>query len=198
MAEGASQPAIDELKGEIRALKDALRMTEGYKRDLTNIAEKVILESPIVTMGKWFLLLAIVTGMAVWVGGSIYGGIQVKSIADRTDEILGQFDKKMKERTKQIDDDTAEARGKIKEQETAVVVAAKDAVAEAGNEKNLVREKLAVDQLPDIRQLKEQLEAIARLVGNSTSIACLYSRGGPSGCSLGLRLSRFYLVFTLL
>jgi hypothetical protein len=90
---------IEEMKVEIRALKDALRMTDGYKRDLTIAAEQVLLNTPLVKIGKWFLLLAIVTGMAVWIGGSIYGVLQVKSVQDRTDEIVRQVEAKMATRT---------------------------------------------------------------------------------------------------
>jgi gas vesicle protein len=161
----ATQTKIEE---EIRALKDALRMTDGYKRDLTNAAEKVLLDSPVVKMGKWFLLLAIVTGMAVWIGGSIYGAIQIRGIEDRTAVI----EQKMAERTKEIDEQATEALKAIANQKTEVSNAAADAVKDADNQKNLVREKLAVDQLPDIRQLKKELEDLAQ-AGGRLNLHCL-------------------------
>ncbi|SRR5713101_263355 len=156
------------IEDEIRALKEALRMTDGYKRDLANAAEKVLLDSPLVKMGKWFLFLAIVTGMAVWIGGSIYGGIQLKGIADRTAEI----EQKMAQRTKEIDDQATAALKEIAKQNTVVSSAAADAVKDAGIQRNLVRDKLAVDQLPDVRQLKKELEELAE-AGGKLNLHCL-------------------------
>jgi|ERR1017187_4901339 hypothetical protein len=179
---------LEEIKVEIRALKDALRMSDGYRRDLTIAAEQVLLNTPLVKIGKWFLLLAIVTGMAVWIGGSVYGVIQVKSTQDRTDEIVRQVEAKMATRTKEIDDAATAARGEI-DKKTNVVI---DAAREADRQKTLVREKLAVDQLPDIRQLKEQLHELAQTGGNLNlhSLSLLSGVAVWFGCSLGLRLSR--------
>jgi hypothetical protein len=170
--DAAAQTKIEE---EIRALKDALRMTEGYKRDIANAAEQVLLDSPLVKMGKWFLLLAIVTGMAVWIGGSIYGAIQLKGIEDRTAEI----EKKMAERTKEIDDQAAVTLKEMANQKTVVFNAAADAVKDAGNQKSLVREKLVVDQLPDIRQLKKELEELAQ-AGGKLNLRCLSLLSGSA------------------
>jgi hypothetical protein len=160
-----AQAKIEE---EIRALKDALRMTEGYKRDLRNAAEEVLLDSALVKMGKWFLLLAIVTGMAVWIGGSVYGAIQLKGIDDRTAEI----ERKIAERTKEIDARANAAAGAIENQKIAVSKAAADAVGDVDSQKNLARQKLAVDQLPDIRQVKQELEALTQ-AGGRLNLHCL-------------------------
>src|ERR1017187_7377180 len=159
---------LEEIKVEIRALKDALRMSDGYRRDLTIAAEQVLLNTRLVKIGKWFLLLAIVTGMAVWIGGSIYGVLQVKSVQDRTEEIVRQVEAKMATRTKEIDDAATAAHGEIDKKTKAVM----DAATEADRQKTLVREKLAVDQLPDTRQLKEQLQALAQ-AGGSLNLHCL-------------------------
>lgn len=121
MGDDATGTPIDEPREEIRNLKDTLR-TESYKRDVTNAAEQLLLESPIVKMGKWCLLLAIVTGMAVWIGSSVYGTIQLKSIADRTGETLRQFDEKMSGRTKQIDDDATAAKSKSEGQRSLMLL----------------------------------------------------------------------------
>lgn len=164
----ALKDALPKIEEEIHALKDALRMTEGYKRDLTKAAEQVLLDSPVVKMGKWFLLLAIVTGMAVWIGGSIYGAIQLRGIDARTAEIK----EKMTEKIKEIDDLTNAARNTIEKQKTVVSNAVADAVKDAGDQKNLAREKLAVEQLPDIRQLKPELEALAQ-AGGRLNLHCL-------------------------
>src|ERR1022692_2424383 len=96
---GGEGPGSDRINPQRRS---NLRMTDGYKRDLTIAAEQVLLNTPLVKIGKWFLLLAIVTGMAVWIGGSIYGLLQVKSVQDRTDEIVRQVEVKMATRTKEI------------------------------------------------------------------------------------------------
>lgn len=198
MGDNAMGTSIDELRDEIRNLKDALR-TESYKRDVVSAAEQLLLESPVVRLGKWFLLLAITTGLAVWIGGSVYGGIQLKSIADRTGEILRQFDQKMQEQTKQVDDDATKARGEITEQKTKAVNAAKDAIDDAGNEKKLVRDKLGVDQLPDIRQLKDQLEALAQ-AGGRLNLHCLSLLSGHAvwvlfgAAALSLALSLYAVV----
>lgn len=187
---------LEEIKVEIRALKDALRMSDGYRRDLTIAAEQVLLNTPLVKIGKWFLLLAIVTGMAVWIGGSVYGVIQVKSTQDRTDEIVRQVEAKMATRTKEIDDAATAARGEI-DKKTNVVI---DAAREADRQKTLVREKLAVDQLPDIRQLKEQLHELAQTGGNlnlhSLSLlsgVAVWVLFGIEALSLGLSIYAVYV-----
>jgi len=136
-------------------------MTDGYKRDLTNAAEQVLLDLPLVKMGKWFLLLAIVTGMAVWLGGSIYGAVQLRGIDERTAAI----ESKIAARNQEINDVATKARSAIENAKT-------DAVNDADKQKNLVREKLAVDQLPDIRQLKPELEALAQ-AGGRLNLHCL-------------------------
>lgn len=189
---------LEEIKVEIRALKDALRMSDGYRRDLTIAAEQVLLNTPLVKIGKWFLLLAIVTGMAVWIGGSVYGVIQVKSTQDRTDEIVRQVEAKMATRTKEIDDAATAARGEI-DKKTNVVI---DAAREADRQKTLVREKLAVDQLPDIRQLKEQLHELAQTGGNlnlhSLSLlsgVAVWVLFGIEALSLGLSIYTVYAVY---
>jgi hypothetical protein len=143
-----------------------------YKRDPVNAAEAVILNSLLVRIGKWILSFS----HYCWDGG-LGRVLDLRSRSGQeysgTDsEIEQQIENKVAERTKGIDDNANAARAAIEQQRSAAVVdAAKDAVNDAGNQKNLVREKLAADQLPNIRQVREPLEDLAQ-AGGKLNLHC--------------------------
>ena len=199
--EDATTVSIRAMQAEIATLKDALRLTEAYKRDMATAAQQVLLNDPLVKWGKWFLGLAITIGLVIWLGGSIYQGIQVKSIDARTAEMEQQIDKKLGERTKAIDERAAEAKGAIEGKQTEVTNAAKTATDFAIAQQKLVRDKLAVDELPNIRQLEPQLKALADS-GGRLNLRCLSLLSGWSvwvlfsAAGLSLLLS-LYAVFRM-
>jgi len=101
-----------------------------------------------------------------------YAGIQIKSLDERTVYLEQQIDKKLDERTKAVTDSAGDAQKNIDKQTTNVNTAAGNAIGNAAAQEELVKKKLAVDQLPNIQQLKPQLQALAES-GGKLNLHCL-------------------------
>jgi hypothetical protein len=72
--------AIEKLRKDVNDLRELMKLSDGLRRDLRSVAEEAVLESPLIVWGKWALSAVILVGFAVWFGGAIYGGIQIKSL----------------------------------------------------------------------------------------------------------------------
>ena len=149
---------IEKLQLEVAELRQASRLAEVYKRDLQHTAEEVILDLPIVRIGRWILAGAITAGIAVWIGGAIYGTVQIRSVQQQAAETLNEI--------RRIEKDVTDAQAKIEEvieSETGVVKeAAARAAREIGEDSKRARQKLAVDQLPDLRKLNASISTLKR------------------------------------
>ena len=54
-------------------------------------AEDALAKSPFFKQTKGVLVLAIIVGLACWIGGTIYSGIAIKSIYSKSEEVQKQF-----------------------------------------------------------------------------------------------------------
>jgi len=175
------QLRIEALEGELHTLQAAV-----YKRDLARAAEEVIFNSPFVRMGMRYLGTAITLGVVVWIGGTIYSGIQIKGVQEQAAEVKRQMsdfqtevERRLAEQTKRIDDDARTAAEEIRKQTKGVRDAATVAIKDAGDQQAIVRQKLDVDKVPDIQQLKGELAALAQ-AGGKLNLHCLTLLSGYS------------------
>src|SRR5438128_2363937 len=54
-------------------------------------AEADLLQSPLYKFGKWVISTVVLAGIIIWVGGSVYSGVQIKSIRDQSNETLSEI-----------------------------------------------------------------------------------------------------------
>ena len=50
-----------------------------------------MLQSPLYKFGKWVISTVVLAGIIIWVGGSVYSGVQIKSIRDQSNETLSEI-----------------------------------------------------------------------------------------------------------
>jgi hypothetical protein len=179
------------------AVRSEQSVPSEVNQDLLRImAEDVILNLPIVRFGKWFLSGAIAVGIAVWIGGAIFGAVQIKSVQEQSQATLqeirqveqdvvdaelqlrhfletqtGDVQQASKETITRIEEERAGTILQITKPVTDVQRASQEALNVIGAEtstavqeiqasKKQAIELLAVDSLPDLRELKRQIAVL--------------------------------------
>ena len=104
-------------------------------------AEDALVNSPLFKGSKRLLIFAIVVGLAVWISGSIYSGIAIKSIYDRSEEVQKKLEIEV---------------GKV-------ATAATMALSSIQNEKDSVRN--AFGAFKDLKEIQRQVDELRKADG---------------------------------
>ena len=160
MTNSSEGDALESLRKEVTDLKEVIKLSDGLRRDIRSTAEQLILESPLVTWGKWLLGAVITLGLAVWLGGAIYGGFQIKSLRDQYRADLQEIRDELKTKTALMEGAIKETREELKRKTDGVEKAVNDALSDIGKQRERAQQKLAVDALPDLAKLKGEISAL--------------------------------------
>jgi len=147
MQNNAQNGAIDTLRKEVKELTDLIKQSDTLRQHLRSVAEEVIVESRLVQGLKSVLLVLLAAGSAVWFGGAVYGGFQIKSLRDQSTVDLQQLREYLKEKQAEVDK------------------AAQQATSDINSQREKARQKLAVDAIPDLATLKTDLAALQQSSG---------------------------------
>ena len=198
MPNGESPKEFEKLKAEIDELKEKLKEStentlsllknlphplppnwneisgdlERQKTWTRQLVEDAFLSLNLVKIAKPLIVIYLVVGLAIWVGGAIYGGIQIKSVQDQSQTTLREI--------RQVESDVKNAesslRTLLKEQTNSVQQASDEAikkisdkssetVAGIQSQERKAKEWLAVDSLPDLSKLKAEIETLNKEQG---------------------------------
>lgn len=60
---------------------------------LVRIVEQELLQSPMIKLVKWVISIFFIVGTSLWLGGTIYAGIQVQSIKEQSERVIDDIGK---------------------------------------------------------------------------------------------------------
>jgi hypothetical protein len=102
----------------------------------------------------------IAAGFAVWFGGVIYSGIQIKSLHDTSTAALQEMREELKAQAAAVKSKSDQAVSEITSHGAVVKAKSDGAVSEINSQRDLAKQKLGVDSLPDLSKLKVEIHAL--------------------------------------
>jgi len=151
---------LDTLRKEIADLKEVINQSDGLRSTIRSAAEQALLESTLVKWGKWLLGTVIAAGFAVWFGGVIYSGIQIKSLQEQSKAALQEMREELKAQAAVVKNKSDQAVSEINSYEAVVKTKSDKAVSDINSQRDLAKQRLGVDSLPDLAKLRVEIGAL--------------------------------------
>ena len=173
---------LQKFKDELTKFDEDLHRSESQKSMIRAIAEDAILNSAFVKLAKSILIGYLILITAIWIGGTIYGGIQISGIQQQSRETLQEI--------RRVESEVTEAESVLRrllaEQTDDVQLASENAIKEVNDESigaveeiNSLKEEairlLDIENLPDLGELKNEINALNQELGklNARSLSAI-------------------------
>lgn len=135
-------------------LRKKVTQMESQIGTLQTIAQDAILNSSFVKVAKSLLIGYLVLGFMVWVGGAVYGGVQINSVRQESKAAIQEI----QQIERSVQDANLAVRQLLDGHTDDVRQATIDAIKEIEGEVERAKDTLDVDSLPNLGQLRQQID----------------------------------------